>query len=113
MKHEDPPIFQAPWQASAFALALQLHERGLFTWPEWAEALSRRIAEAAADGAADQGERYYEHWLAALEDLVIAKGAGTSAGLQRYASAWDHAAHRTRHGQAIELNAGDFPNVGP
>jgi nitrile hydratase accessory protein len=104
----DEPVFREPWQAQAFALALQLHERGLFTWPEWAAALSARIAQAQAAGDADLGDTYYRHWLAALEDLVVAKRAGSAAELQRYAAAWDHAAHRTPHGTPIVLQPGDF-----
>jgi nitrile hydratase accessory protein len=107
----DQPVFQAPWQASAFALVVQLHERGLFTWPEWAEALARQIERAQAAGDADRGDTYYRHWLAALEALVIAKGAGSAAGLKDYAHAWDHAARRTPHGQAIELRPEDWPTA--
>ena len=33
-------VFAEPWQAEAFALAVALHEKGLFSWSEWAEALS-------------------------------------------------------------------------
>ncbi|MBK7473225.1 MAG: nitrile hydratase accessory protein [Betaproteobacteria bacterium] len=70
----DEPVFRAPWEAHAFALVVQLHERGLFTWPEWAAALSAQIRAAQAAGDADLGDTYYRHWLAALEALVAAKG---------------------------------------
>ncbi len=104
----DQPVFAEPWQAQAFAMTLQLHERGLFTWPEWATALSARIAAAQAAGDADLGDTYYRHWLAALEDLVAAKGAAEDGELARTARAWDHAADRTPHGQPIELREEDF-----
>ena len=64
------PVFNEPWEARAFAMTLALHERGVFTWPQWAEALSRQIAEARAAGDADLGDTYYQHWLQALESLV-------------------------------------------
>ncbi len=102
------PVFVEPWQAQAFALVLSLHERGLFTWPEWATTLAARIASAQAEGDADLGDTYYSHWLAALEDIVAAKGASSGAELSRYASAWEHAADRTTHGRPIELLASDF-----
>ena len=105
--HESP-TFREPWQAHAFALAVKLHERGLFTWREWADALAGQIAAAQARGDADRGDTYYHHWLAALEALVTAKGAASSSELQRTAQAWDHAADRTPHGQPIELKAEDF-----
>lgn len=102
------PVFAEPWQAQAFAMTLQLHERGLFTWPEWAAALAERIRSAQAAGDADQGNTYYHHWLAALEDLVAAKGATNATELARCAQAWDHAADRTPHGQPILLQPADF-----
>jgi nitrile hydratase accessory protein len=102
------PVFREPWEAHAFALAVSLHERGLFSWSEWAAALAAQIAQAQAHGDADRGDTYYRHWLAALEALVAAKGASTSAELARYRDAWEHAAERTPHGRPIELNEDDF-----
>jgi nitrile hydratase accessory protein len=104
----EAPVFAEPWQAQAFAMTLQLHQRGLFTWPEWAAALSARIAAAQAVGDPDLGDTYYRHWLAALEDLVAAKGAAQPGELARTARAWDHAADRTPHGQPITLRDEDF-----
>lgn len=103
------PVFAEPWQAQAFALVLALHERGLFTWPEWAAALAAQIRSAQAAGDADRGDTYYRHWLAALEAIVAAKGAGSAAELQRYHLAWESAADRTPHGHPIALQDGDFP----
>ncbi len=102
------PVFAEPWQAQAFAMVLQLHQRGLFSWAEWAQALSAQIQSAQAGGDADLGDTYYQHWLAALECLVAQKGASTDAELNRYVSAWDHAADRTPHGQPIVLQPADF-----
>jgi nitrile hydratase accessory protein len=64
------PVFGEPWEAKAFALAVALHERGVFTWPEWAEALGSEIAAAPADS----GTHYYESWLNALETMLRRKG---------------------------------------
>jgi nitrile hydratase accessory protein len=66
----DSPVFNEPWEARAFAMVLALHQRGLFTWPQWAAALSRQITQAQAAGDADLGDTYYQHWLLALESLV-------------------------------------------
>ena len=104
----DGPIFREPWQAQAFAMALALHERGLFTWKEWAAALSAQIEAAQADGDPDLGDTYYQHWVAALEALVVAKQAGSDTELARLRAAWDHAADRTPHGEPIALQPGDF-----
>ena len=102
------PVFRAPWEAQAFAMALALHERGVFTWKEWAEALGAEIKRAQAAGDPDTGETYYHHWLATLERLVAAKGVATSDLLHRTRDAWDHAADRTPHGKPIVLQAEDF-----
>jgi len=104
----DGPVFREPWEAQAFAMTLALHERGLFTWSEWAAALSLEIKRAQGAGDPDTGETYYSHWLAALEKLVAAKGVTTQDTLHRYRDAWDHAADRTPHGQPIELRPEDF-----
>jgi nitrile hydratase accessory protein len=97
------PVFREPWEAQAFAMAVALHQAGLFTWTEWAEHLSAEIRRAQAAGDADTGETYYRHWLAALERLVVAKGAATDTGLAERRDAWDRAARATPHGQPILL----------
>ena len=102
------PVFREPWEAQAFAMTLALHERGLFTWKEWAGALAVEITRAQAAGDPDTGETYYQHWLAALEQLVAQKGVATREALARYRDAWDHACERTPHGKPIELKPDDF-----
>ena len=98
------PVFREPWEAQAFAIAVQLHERGLFTWNEWAEALGDEIASAQKAGDADLGDTYYRYWLRALERLVVVKRAASEAGLRDTQDAWDRAAKATPHGQPIVLD---------
>jgi nitrile hydratase accessory protein len=107
-RDDDGPVFREPWEAQAFAMAMALHARGLFTWPEWAASLADEIRRAQASGDSDTGETYYRHWLATLEKLISAKGVATSDTLHRYRDAWDHAADRTPHGLPIELQPEDF-----
>ena len=97
------PVFREPWQAQAFAMTLALYERGLFTWSEWAEALSASIGEAQAAGDCDDGSTYYRHWLAALETLAKGKGVASAEALASRRAAWDRAAHATPHGEPILL----------
>jgi nitrile hydratase accessory protein len=97
------PVFGAPWEAEAFAMALSLHQRGVFTWPEWSRALARELADAAARGEPDDGTHYYEHWLAALEALVAEKDVLRRDELERRADEWDQAARATPHGKPIVL----------
>lgn len=97
------PVFREPWEAQAFAMAVALHERGAFTWSEWAAALAAEIKAAQACGDPDTGETYYRHWLAALERLVAAKALASTAELATRRDQWDRAARATPHGQPIEL----------
>src|SRR3954465_8584436 len=73
-RQKDGPVFAEPWQAQAFALAVKLSEQGHFTWKEWAAALADELKAADSRGQPDDGTHYYEHWLAALERLVVSKG---------------------------------------
>ncbi|MFL5084213.1 MAG: nitrile hydratase accessory protein [Xanthobacteraceae bacterium] len=107
-RDSDGPVFREPWEAQAFAMALALHERGLFTWPEWAAMLAAEIKRAQQVGDPDTGETYYHHWLNALERMVADKGITDAETLRRYHDAWDHAADRTPHGLPIELKPEDF-----
>ncbi len=94
------PVFAEPWQAEAFALTVALHEKGVFSWGEWAEALS---AEVKGPGEAADGHDYYEHWLAALEKLLGVKGVAARPEVDALAAAWERAAHATPHGKPILL----------
>jgi nitrile hydratase accessory protein len=102
------PVFREPWEAQAFAMALALSDRGVFSWTEWAATLGEEIKRAQASGDPDTGETYYHNWLAALERIVTAKGLTTKAMLKRHHDAWHEAADRTPHGKPIELTPEDF-----
>jgi nitrile hydratase accessory protein len=102
------PVFREPWEAQAFAMALALHARGLFAWPEWAAMLAEEIKRAQAAGDPDTGETYDRHWLNTLERMVASKGVASAQALDRYRDAWAHAAERTPHGTPIELTPEDF-----
>ena len=104
-REDTGPLFREPWEAQAFAMAVHLRDKGLFTWREWAEAIGAEIKAAQAKGDPDLGDTYYLHWLAALEKLVIAKGAANAASLHETKDAWDRAARATPHGQPIVLGA--------
>ena len=104
---EEGPVFNAPWEAQAFALVLALHEKGLFSWQEWAATLSDEIAVAQAAGDPDLGNTYYEHWLAALETISLKNNLSSAVELDRRKSQWYAAYLSTPHGKPIELSAGD------
>jgi nitrile hydratase accessory protein len=107
-RDEHGPVFRAPWEAEAFALAVSLNERGLFTWKEWAATLGEEIKKAQAAGDPDTGETYYQHWLATLERILTEKGVVERGVLARTRDAWQRACARTPHGTPIELRDDDF-----
>ena len=103
-RDEEGPVFAAPWEAQAFAMAVELHARGAFNWKEWSAALGRAIAS----GNQSEGgsvKPYYEHWLAALEGLVTEKRLASAAELATRKAAWKAAAEATPHGEPIVLDA--------
>jgi nitrile hydratase accessory protein len=93
---ETEPVFAEPWQAQAFALAVRLSEQGYFTWKEWSAALADELKM-------DETRGYYEHWLAALERLVTARGLTNEAALLERKEAWADAYRHTPHGKPVEL----------
>ena len=97
------PVFNAPWEAQAFAMTLALHERGEFSWKEWGATLAAVIGEVKQRGEADTGADYYRHWMTALERIAERKGIVTEALLQERREQWEEAARRTPHGQPIQL----------
>jgi nitrile hydratase accessory protein len=68
-RDEGGSVFHELWEARVFAIALALYQRRVFTWPEWAAALSDEIKRAPAGGDPPRGDTYYRHWLNALEGL--------------------------------------------
>ena len=102
-RDEGGPVFAEPWQAQAFALAVRLSAQGYFTWKEWAAALADELKSAVQRGEPDDGSRYYEHWLAALEGLVTAKRLSNREEMLERKDAWADAYRRTPHGKPVEL----------
>lgn len=104
-RDEGGPVFNEPWEAHAFALAVRLSESGSFSWSEWTAALSREIRAAQERGDPDLGQSYYHHWLNALERLCAEKGLVRGADMHRRKEQWRRAYLHTPHGQPIELSA--------
>ena len=104
-RDEGGPVFAEPWEAQAFALAVRLSAQGHFTWKEWAATLAQELKAAADRGEPDDGSRYYQHWLAALERLVTSKGLSDQAALLARKEAWADAYRHTPHGKPVLLAA--------
>ena len=93
---DDEPVFNEPWEAHAFAMTLSLHQKGVFSWGEWADALSKQIHSGT-------DRPYYRHWLAALENLLASKSIASPDTVAAREQAWHAAAARTPHGEPIVL----------
>jgi nitrile hydratase accessory protein len=104
----DEPVFAEPWQAQAFALVIELSRRGYFSWPEWTAALAAELKAAATRGDHSDGSHYYDHWLVALEQLVLVKGLTDPTALEGRKKAWIESYRHTPHGKPVLLtNAPD------
>ena len=93
-------MFPEPWAAEAFAMTVHLHERGLFSWPEWAERLS---AELHKPDRAEDGSDYFDCWVAALSHILASKGVTDGETILSLQQSWQRAAEATPHGRPIEL----------
>ena len=104
-RDEAGPVFNEPWEAQAFALAVRLSESGYFSWSQWAEALAQEIEAARQGGDPDLGDTYYQHWLKALERICTDTGLVGQAALQQRKALWRRAYLNTPHGQPVTLSA--------
>jgi nitrile hydratase accessory protein len=102
-RDDDGPVFEEPWQAQAFAIAVSLIEAGHFTWQEWSATLGDEISHAAQRGIAEDGTGYYELWLNALERLVNGSGMASVDELTALKQAWHDAYASTPHGHPVKL----------
>ena len=97
--------FAAPWQAATFAMTVHLHERGLFTWPDWAAALGRALAADEKAGRLDGSDDYYRAWIAALQELLAANGVAGAPEIETVMKEWKAAYLATPHGEPVRLAA--------
>lgn len=82
-------VFEAPWEARAFGMAMVLYQQDVYPWGEFS---GRLAAASAEEGTAPEDSvfplpptiesRYYEKWLAALEGVVRERGLITDQEIQ-------------------------------
>ncbi len=71
----DAPTFDAAWQRRAFGVAVALSEFGHYPWAAFQQQLIAAIGAWEAAPESEQGSwRYYDHWLAALEGVLVDHG---------------------------------------
>ncbi len=105
----DGPVFDAPWQAQAFSLVVNLHKAGLFEWKTWAEIFSAEIAAAPARPDESVNDAYYRQWVAAMERLLASLGLVAEDDVADRAQQWNQAYLNTPHGQPVSLNHASCP----
>ena len=79
----DRPVFAEPWEAQLFALVVELHQQGCFSWTEWAARLSVEIEKRRQNQEADWGDTYYELWLKTIKQLLIEKSVTSKSEIDR------------------------------
>ncbi|MGP6086568.1 nitrile hydratase accessory protein [Antarctobacter jejuensis] len=97
------PVFEAPWHAEAFALAVALEAQGAFSWPEWTTCFGAVLAEQGQARELDGGDDYFRAWVAALERICAEKGLAGGADLAVLKGAWEAAYLSTPHGAPVRL----------
>ena len=117
--HESGVFSWDEWSdALAQAIRRDLHPGG-------GEEVVQRVSEAVAEDAGedvgeeagkktsermaekeDRPDSYYQHWLAALEHLAIAKGLSGAGELAQRVQSWREAYLATPHGQPVVLACG-------
>jgi nitrile hydratase accessory protein len=77
------PVFNAPWEARVFGMAVALHEQGRYPWRDFSQELSTEIVKAEQR---QHDSTYYERWYAALETLARATGLVTQEEVDQRAA---------------------------
>lgn len=73
---ESEPVFHTPWEKHVFGIAFVMLSQGLCNLDEFRHAIERM------NPIHYLGSTYYEHWLAAMETLLVEKGMVTAAELK-------------------------------
>ena len=76
-------VFESPWQARAFGVAVGLVQAQGLDWEAFRSRLIEEIGtwETEHPDAPSDAYEYYERWLAALERLVLESGMVSAAEL--------------------------------
>lgn len=95
--------FSEPWHAQLFAVTHALAANGRFDWPDWADHFAAALKHADESGAPKDGSTYYEIWLAAFEDFLVARDLAEAPALSDFKRSWTDAYLSTPHGEPVEL----------
>ena len=79
--------FEAPWESRAFGMAVALNEQGAYEWNAFSTRLAEHLAQIQESKPsdrvlptpADTESRYYNAWLATLQELLVERGLISAA----------------------------------
>ena len=80
-------LFEAPWHGRVFGMAVALHEAGVFSWDEFQSQLIEVIGQWDREAQDVDEYQYYDHFQAALQQLMVDKSLVST----------DDLAHRESH----------------
>ena len=72
----DEPVFHEPWERRVFGMMIATFAGGQFNVDQFRHAIERMAPAHYLESS------YYEHWLAALETLLVESGALTRDELE-------------------------------
>jgi len=87
-------VFETPWEARAFGMAIALNESGAYPWRDFSAALAAEIAAAEQNNSPSS---YYERWLTSLEKLALAGGLVTPEELRARTEEYASGHHDPHH----------------
>ena len=97
------PVFDEPWQAQALAFADVLIESKIISPTIWSATLGDTLKQAAAAGATDNMETYYQSVLKSVEKLLEQTSGILPEEIENKSRAWAEAYLATPHGQPVML----------
>jgi nitrile hydratase accessory protein len=86
-------VFEAPWESRAFGVAVALHDAGKMDFEVFRARLIAEITsheQSAGAAAPGSGSGYYEHWLDALQDVLLDTGLVSADELDERAASIAH-----------------------
>jgi len=102
-REEPHKPFDEPWHAEVFAVTLHLSEQKLFSWAEWTDAIGKQINKGKLTRHLDGSNDYYNLWLQALIELILAKGITDAEAILDVQNRWADAYRNTPHGKPVKL----------
>ncbi len=95
--------FEKPWHAELFATTVYLCDTQIFSWSEWTKCLGKQIRLVGKNHNIDGSDGYYEIWLLALSDMLVAKNITDSDTIAKIQKRWADAYKKTPHGKPVNI----------